>query len=49
MSLRNGSISTAAEARTKIAYKNRWKHVLHNPKIMLIALFASYVSLFYAY
>lgn len=32
---------TAAEARTKLAYQNRWKTLANNPKIVVIALFAS--------
>jgi hypothetical protein len=32
---------TAAETRTKLAYKNRWKTLANNPKLMVIALFAS--------
>ncbi len=34
---------SAADERTKIAYKNRWKTLMNNPKILVIALFASYV------
>lgn len=33
--------TTAAEARTKLAYENRWKTIASNPKIIVIALFAS--------
>jgi hypothetical protein len=31
----------SAEARTKIAYDNRWKTIRNNPKILFIAFFAS--------
>lgn len=33
--------TSAAEARTKLAYQNRWKTIASNPKIVVIALFAS--------
>ncbi len=33
---------SAAEERTKLAYKNRWNTLRNNPKILVIALFASY-------
>jgi hypothetical protein len=29
------------DARTKAAMENRWTSLLHNPKLMAIALFAS--------
>lgn len=32
------------DSRTQAAMKNRWSSLLHNPKLMVIALFASYVS-----
>jgi hypothetical protein len=34
-------ILTSAELRTQAAYKNRWTTLRHNPKIVVIALFAS--------
>jgi hypothetical protein len=37
---RNASV-TSAVIRTELAYKNRWRTLMHNPKIMLIAFFAS--------
>jgi hypothetical protein len=37
---RNASV-TSAHVRTQLAYKNRWKTLLHNPKILIIAFFAS--------
>ena len=35
---------SAAEERTKLAYKNRWNTLRNNPKILVIALFASYAT-----
>jgi MFS family permease len=32
------------DSRAQAAMKNRWTSLLHNPKLMVIALFASYVS-----
>ncbi len=32
---------SAADERTKIAYKNRWRSLQLNPKLLVIALFAS--------
>jgi hypothetical protein len=32
------------DSRVQAAMKNRWTSLLHNPKLMVIALFASYVS-----
>ncbi|CAH0022542.1 unnamed protein product [Clonostachys rhizophaga] len=40
---------TAAETRTKLAYKNRWKTLANNPKLMVIALFASFGGFEYGY
>lgn len=40
---------SAADARTKIAYKNRWHTVFANPKIVVIALFASFGGFEYGY
>lgn len=31
----------AHEERKKSLYNNRWRHLLHNPKLMVIAFFAS--------
>ena len=36
-----GHTTTAAETRAAIAYQNRWKSLWDNPKIVMIALFAS--------
>ena len=38
---RNASV-TSAQVRTNEAYKNRWRTLMHNPKLLLIAFFASY-------
>jgi MFS family permease len=35
---------TAAGVRTKVAYGNRWMTVFHNPRLIIIALFASCVA-----
>ena len=32
---------TAAQQRAELAYQNRWKNLMNNPKIIVIALFAS--------
>ena len=40
MATRNGSVTTA-EVRTQLAYANRWKSIRGNPKIIIIAFFAS--------
>lgn len=32
---------TSALVRTELAYKNRWRNLLHNPKLLFIAFFAS--------
>lgn len=44
MDIRSGSV-TSANIRTQLAYNNRWKSALGNPKIFVIALFASYVPI----
>lgn len=36
---------TAAGARTQAAYENRWKTALSNPRLLIIAFFASSVSM----
>jgi MFS family permease len=36
---------TSADVRTRIAFQNRWANLLHNPKILVIAFFASLVFL----
>ncbi|KAF6835102.1 MFS quinate transporter [Colletotrichum plurivorum] len=41
--------TSAAEARTKLAYQNRWKTIASNPKIVVIALFASFGGFEYGY
>lgn len=33
-----------ADERTKLAYQNRWKTLWNNPKLIVIALFASFVN-----
>ena len=38
--IRNASV-TSAQVRTQAAYKNRWRNLLHNPKLLVIAFFAS--------
>ena len=43
MDARTASV-TSADLRTRLAYKNRWKNLLHNPKLLVIAFFASLVS-----
>ncbi|VUC23520.1 unnamed protein product [Clonostachys rosea] len=40
---------TAAQTRTKLAYANRWKTLANNPKLMVIALFASFGGFEYGY
>ncbi|GKT67060.1 quinate permease [Colletotrichum tofieldiae] len=40
---------TAAEVRTKLAFQNRWKTLANNPKIIVIALFASIGGLEYGF
>lgn len=42
--VRNVSV-TSAQIRTQAAYKNRWRTLMSNPKLLIIAFFASYVSL----
>jgi hypothetical protein len=37
-------MESTVEARTKLAYKNRWRTLYNNPKLIVIALFASSVS-----
>ncbi|CBF83132.1 hypothetical protein AN3233.2 [Aspergillus nidulans FGSC A4] len=39
----------AEEERKKSLYKNRWRHVLDNPKLLLIAFFASLGGFEYGY
>ncbi|KAL1851089.1 hypothetical protein Daus18300_012636 [Diaporthe australafricana] len=40
---------SAADARVKKAYQNRWHTVFNNPKIVVIALFASFGGFEYGY
>ncbi|KAF7555418.1 hypothetical protein G7046_g6568 [Stylonectria norvegica] len=40
---------TLAEERTKLAFKNRWRTIYNNPKIVVIALFASFGGFEYGY
>ncbi|KAH7155669.1 general substrate transporter [Dactylonectria estremocensis] len=42
-------METMAEERTKLAYKNRWKTIYNNPKLIVIALFASFGGFEYGY
>ncbi|KIW04689.1 uncharacterized protein PV09_04423 [Verruconis gallopava] len=48
MADRSGSI-TSAEVRTQLAYANRWQSVIKNPKIFVIAFFASFGGFEYGY
>lgn len=34
-------MDSTAEERVKLAYKNRWKTIANNPKLIVIAIFAS--------
>ncbi|KAF2183687.1 quinate permease [Zopfia rhizophila CBS 207.26] len=45
---RNASV-TSADVRTQLAYKNRWRNLLHNPKLIVIAFFASFGGFEYGY
>ncbi|KAF2018096.1 quinate permease [Aaosphaeria arxii CBS 175.79] len=45
---RNASV-TSAQVRTELAYKNRWRTLLHNPKLIIIAFFASFGGFEYGY
>ncbi|KAF2108571.1 quinate permease [Lophiotrema nucula] len=45
---RNASV-TSADVRTQLAYKNRWRTLLHNPKLLVIAFFASFGGFEYGY
>ncbi|KAF2441808.1 quinate permease [Karstenula rhodostoma CBS 690.94] len=45
---RNASV-TSAQVRTQAAYKNRWRTLLHNPKLLVIAFFASFGGFEYGY
>ncbi|KAH8894964.1 quinate permease [Thozetella sp. PMI_491] len=40
---------SAADERTKVAFKNRWHSLWHNPKLLVIALFASFGGFEYGY
>lgn len=40
--VRSASV-TSARVRTDAAFKNRWQTLFKNPKILIIAFFASYV------
>ncbi|KAF1841138.1 quinate permease [Cucurbitaria berberidis CBS 394.84] len=44
----NASI-TSAQVRTQAAYKNRWRTIINNPKILIIAFFASLGGFEYGY
>ncbi|KAJ9161312.1 MFS quinate transporter [Coniochaeta hoffmannii] len=41
--------ATEAQLRTRLAYEHRWKTVFQNPKILVIALFASFGGFEYGY
>ncbi|KAF2690904.1 quinate permease [Lentithecium fluviatile CBS 122367] len=45
---RNASV-TSAQVRTQVAYKNRWRSLMHNPKLLVIAFFASFGGFEYGY
>ncbi|KAH7125209.1 general substrate transporter [Dendryphion nanum] len=40
---------TSAQIRTNLAYKNRWRTLWNNPKIIIIAFFASFGGFEYGY
>lgn len=40
----HSTMESTVEERTKLAYKNRWRTLYKNPKLVVIALFASSVS-----
>ncbi|KAF4976260.1 hypothetical protein FZEAL_7049 [Fusarium zealandicum] len=42
-------MESTVEARTKLAYKNRWRTIYNNPKLIVIALFASFGGFEYGY
>ncbi|KAK7431258.1 hypothetical protein QQZ08_002299 [Neonectria magnoliae] len=42
-------MESMAEERTKLAYKNRWRTIYNNPKLVVIALFASFGGFEYGY
>ncbi|KAJ9133708.1 quinate permease protein [Pleurostoma richardsiae] len=42
-------VESHTEVRRKLAYKNRWKNLAHNPKLIVIALFASIGGFEYGY
>ncbi|KAF2642321.1 quinate permease [Massarina eburnea CBS 473.64] len=46
--IRNASV-TSAQVRTQAAYKNRWRTLIHNPKLLVIAFFASFGGFEYGY
>ncbi|KAF1960415.1 quinate permease [Byssothecium circinans] len=46
--IRNASV-TSAQVRTQAAYKKRWRTLLHNPKLLAIAFFASFGGFEYGY
>ncbi|KAH8731088.1 quinate permease [Phaeosphaeriaceae sp. PMI808] len=46
--VRNASV-TSAQVRTEAAYQNRWRTLLHNPKLLVIAFFASFGGFEYGY
>jgi hypothetical protein len=37
-------MESTVDERTKLAYQNRWRTLAKNPKLIVIALFASFVS-----
>ncbi|KAH6900458.1 general substrate transporter [Thelonectria olida] len=42
-------MDSTADERVKLAYKNRWKTIANNPKLVVIALFASFGGFEYGY
>ncbi|KAH7388601.1 hypothetical protein BKA66DRAFT_440288, partial [Pyrenochaeta sp. MPI-SDFR-AT-0127] len=46
--VRNASV-TSAQIRTEAAYKNRWRTLMGNPKLLIIAFFASFGGFEYGY
>ncbi|CAO2650731.1 Nn.00g020230.m01.CDS01 [Neocucurbitaria sp. VM-36] len=46
--VRNASV-TSAQVRTQAAYKNRWRTLMSNPKLLVIAFFASFGGFEYGY
>ncbi|KAL9945374.1 hypothetical protein D7B24_008249 [Verticillium nonalfalfae] len=49
MAVISNAPKTAAQERTELAFENRWKTLKSNPKIIVIALFASFGGFEYGY